>query len=156
MTFLEFKTWLESVQHLDADIRESLINEQPHTALVSDLPQKLDFLNGRLVDLGFENLGLPEPEPKAILLAFAGRGVIVPDTNWRLRNLGPLRSVVEPIDGQEQATLPDYWKEAVLVLGPDMTPMWIGKRVRPDQTAAFDLDFSLYDDAGSGWALRLS
>lgn len=143
-----FKTWLESVEHLDADILEGLINEQPHTAFVGELPPELVFLDGRFVDLGFENLGLPEPQRKVIFSAFAGYGVTVPGTNWRLRDVAPGRAVAEPVDGNEQAVLPAHWKQGVMVFGPDMNPTWVGHRTRPDQRAGFNLQG--YRDAGDG------
>ena len=55
-------------------------------------------------------------------------------------------AVVEPADGNEQETLPDWWKEAVLVTDDPFVPTWIGKRVRPDQTAGFNLQG--YRDVG--------
>jgi hypothetical protein len=84
------------------------------------------------------------------MLAFGGTGVVVPDTRWRLRFAylrGP-SSVVEPVDGMEQATLPEYWRQAVLVMGNADRATWIGKRVRPDQRAGFDLQG--YQDTGEG------
>jgi len=136
---MSFKTWLESVSHLDNVLLESLITEQPHTAFIGHVPDILSFLNGRMVDLGFENLGLPKYQRDKILNAFADKGVMVPGTPYKLRDIGPLRAAVEFVQGDEKVTLPDYWKAGVLVLGDDMTPTWIGHGVRPDQIKGFDL-----------------
>ena len=150
-----FKTWLECIEanHFDESITEMLINEMPHTRFTGGLPSDMAFLRGAHVDLGFENLGLPAEEHRKIMRAFGGTGVVVPRTSWRLRFAylhGP-DSVVEPVDGTEQAALPNYWRQAALVVGNDDRLTWIGKRVRPEQIG--NVDLRLYRDAGDGWEL---
>jgi hypothetical protein len=141
-----FKTWLDSVERLDVGYRQSLLCEAAaHTSFQVPLPSELSFLAGRFVDLGFENLGLGPQKYNDFLRAFSGTGVAVPNSTWRLRFAYPY-AVVEPADGSEQETLPDWWTEAVLVTDEHFIPTWVGKRVRPDQTAGFNLQG--YRDVG--------
>jgi hypothetical protein len=53
------RTWLERVEanRFDDWTRERMIKETPHTYFIGYLPVALAFLQGRFVDLGFENLG---------------------------------------------------------------------------------------------------
>lgn len=147
---LTLKTWLGRVEanRFDEWTKEQLINEMPHTYFPGYLPAVLVFLQGRFVDLGFENLGLSAEEHRKILSAFGGTGVCVPGTQVRMRFAYP-HAEVEPTDGSETAALPSWWKEGVLVINDQAAPTWVGKRVRPDQTAGFDLRG--YQDAGEGW-----
>ncbi len=146
---VKFKTWLESVERLEVDFRNPmLIEAAAHTSFQAPLPPELAFLSGRFVDLGFENLGLGPTKFNDFLRAFSGAGVAVPNTNWRLRFAYPY-AVVEAANGSEQETLPAWWKEAVLVTDDQFVPTWVGKRVRSDQTAGFDLRG--YRDAGDGF-----
>ena len=142
-------SWLDRVNAncFDAWTREHMISEMPHTFFLGFLPGALMFLQGRFVDLGFENLGLSAQETRAIMLAFGGTGVRIPDTTYRMRFVYP-HATIESADGSETATLPVWWKEAVLVADDQGIPTWVGKRVRPDQTAGFDL--TGYQDAGEG------
>jgi hypothetical protein len=142
-------TWLERLDasRFDDWTKEHMIKEMPHTYFLGALPLALAFLQGRFVDLGFENLGLSAPEYRAIVLAFGGTGVSIPGTQLRMRFAYP-HAVIEPVDGSETATLPACWKEAVLVVDDQGVPTWVGKKVRPDQTAGFDLQ--AYQDAGEG------
>ena len=143
---VRLRTWLESVERLETGFRRPLLVEAAaHTSFQPPLPSELSFLAGRFVDLGFENLGLGPQKFNDILRAFSGTGVAVARTNWRLRFAYPY-AVVEPADGSEQETLPDWWKEAVLVTDDQFVPTWVGKRVRPDQTAGFSLQG--YRDVG--------
>jgi hypothetical protein len=147
-TMIKFKTWLEYVERLEAGFRQSMLAEAAaHTSFQAPVPPELSFLAGRFVDLGFENLGLGPKKFNDLLRAFSGTGIAVPNTNWRLRFAYPF-AVVEPADGSELETLPDWWKEAVLVTDDQFLPTWVGKRVGPDQTAGFDLKG--YRDAGEG------
>lgn len=132
----KFRTWLEG-----------LINEQPHTTFVGQIPPELAFLHGRFVDLGFENLSLNVHELESLGKAFTESGVIVPGTRWRLREISG-KTVVEKIDGTEQATLPSHWKQGVLVTDVNFNPTWLGKRLRRDQIGAYDL--SNFRDVGDG------
>lgn len=127
--------WVESIAHFPAEIQESLLAEQPHTRVWGWVPPELSVLGGPsfLTDLGFENLGLSPVEFRALTRAFSGVGVRVPGTPWRLRNVRPFHTVVEPSDGSEEVELPSYWLDGVLVIGPDDKPVFSGSRVRPDQ-----------------------
>jgi hypothetical protein len=147
-TMVRFKTWLESVERLEPGFRQSMLAEAAaHTSFQAPLPPELSFLAGRFVDLGFENLGLGPQRFNDFLRAFSATGVAVPNTNWRLRFAYP-QAVVEPADGSEQETLPDWWREAVLVTDDQFVPTYVGKRVRADQTAGFNLQG--YRDVGEG------
>jgi hypothetical protein len=143
------RTWLERVEanRFDGWTREQMIKEAPHTYFIGLLPVALAFLQGRFVDLGFENLGLASPEYRALMLGFGGTGVCIPGTQLRMRFAYP-HAVIEAVDGSETATLPDCWKEGVLVTNDQGVPTWVGKKVRPDQTAGFDLQ--QYKDSGEG------
>lgn len=146
---LMLKTWLERVEanRFDEWTKERMVNEMPHTFFIGYLPLALAFLQGRFVDLGFENLGLSSQEHRQILLAFGGHGVCIPGTQLRMRFAYP-HAEIEPIDGSETATLPSWWKECVRLTNDQAVPTWVGKRVRPDQTSGFDLQD--YKDAGEG------
>lgn len=146
---LKSKTWLDRVQanRFDDWTNDHMVKEMPHTYFVGYLPLALAFLNGRFVDLGFENLGLSSQEQRQIMLAFGGTGVCIPGTQLRMRFVYP-HAEIEPIDGSESATLPSWWKEGVLVIDDQSVPTWVGKRVRADQTAGFSLQG--YKDAGEG------
>src|SRR5262245_11653730 len=137
---LEAATWLERVDanRFDAWTRERMISEMPHTFFLGLLPAALAFLQGRFVDLGFENLGLSPQNTRSIMQAFGGSGVCIPGTGVRMRFVYP-HAAIEPTDGSETATLPEHWKECVLVADDQGVPTWVGKKVRPDQTAGFDL-----------------
>jgi hypothetical protein len=143
---VRFRTWLDSVERLEVGFRKALLVEAAaHTSFQAPLPAELSFLAGRFVDMGFENLGLWTQKFNDILRAFSGTGVAEPKGNWRLRFAYPF-AVVEPADGNEQETLPDWWKKAVLVTDDQFVPPWVGKRVRSDQTAGFNLQG--YRDVG--------
>src|SRR5438128_7496360 len=107
-------TWLERVKanRFDEWTKERMVTEMPHTYFIGFLPLALAFLQGRFVDLGFENLGLSSQEHRTIMLAFGGTGVGIPDTQFRMRFVYP-HAEIEPIDGNESATLPASWKEGV-------------------------------------------
>jgi hypothetical protein len=147
-TLVKVKTWLESVEQLNAGFRRPmLIEAAAHTSFQPPLPAELSFLAGRFVGLGLENLGLGPKKVNDLLRAFSGAGVVVPNTGWRLRFAYPY-AVVERTDDSELETLPDWWKEAVLVTDDQFAPTWVGKRVRLDQTAGFNLQG--YRDVGEG------
>ena len=80
------KTWLERLEanRFDDWTKERMIEEMPHTYFLGLLPIALAFLQGRFVDLGFENLGLSAPEHRALVLGFGGSGVCIPGTQLRL------------------------------------------------------------------------
>jgi hypothetical protein len=146
---LKSKTWLERMEanRFDEWTKERMINEMPHTYFMGYLPLELSFLQGRFVDLGFENLGLSSQEQRKIMLAFGGMGVCIPGTQLRMRFAYP-HAEIEPIDGSETAILPSWWKECVLVTDGQAIPTWVGKRLRPNQTAGFNLQG--YKDVGEG------
>jgi hypothetical protein len=147
---VQLKTWLERVEanRFDDWTKEQMIKEMPHTYFLGYLPLALAFLQGRFVDLGFENLGLSSQEYRAIMLAFGGTGVCIPGSPLGMRFAYP-HAVIEPVDGSETATLPIWWKEGVLVTDDQGVPTWVGKKVRPDQTAGINLQ--KYKDSGEGF-----
>jgi hypothetical protein len=125
-------TWLERLEanRFDDWTKERMVSELPHTYFIGLLHVVLAFLQGRFVDLGFENLGLSSQEHRKIMLAFGGTSVGIPDTQFRMRFVYP-HAKIEPIDGSESATLPEWWKEGVLVVDDHSLPTCVGKRVRP-------------------------
>lgn len=129
--------YIDTVKHLPPAILESVIHEAPHTLITGDIPEPLKFLDGNFIDLGFENLGLPREEAAAIYKGFLGSGVGIPGTGYKLRYTKIGVTMIEPIDGDE-AMLPDHWAEAVLVLDSNGSPLYAGKRVRPDQLGIED------------------
>ena len=148
MKMVRFKTWLEAIEKLENGLQRPLLVEAAsHTSFQPPLPTELAFLAGRFVDLGFENLGFGVQKCNDFPRAFSGTGVAVPHTKWRLRFTYPY-AVAEPVDGSDQDTLPGWWKEAFLVTDDQFVPTWVGKRVRPDQTAGFNLQG--YRDVGEG------
>ena len=111
-------TWLAAIDAngFDGWTRATLITEAQRTRFPGDLPAGFEFLGGGFVDLGFDNLGLAPPELDAVRRAFVGIGVRVPGTNYRLRNVGPGRSVVEPKSGREAAALPEHWRRGITMI----------------------------------------
>lgn len=150
----EHKTWLEAIDSngFDAWTRELMVREAQRTHFVAPIPDDLAFLRGGLATLGFDNLDLPPQEQNELLLAFVGRGVRVPGTPYRLRNWG-LRSFVELADGGEDATLPEDWRQVLLMPTPNHEGfIWIGKRV--PRSLVSGVEFSRYEEVGDGWVLR--
>lgn len=145
----KFKTWLERMEsnQFNEWTQNIMLKEAPHTAFTGILPSELAFLNGRFVDMGFENLGFNQQQQNDLLRAFSGTGVVVPGTQYKLRFVYP-NAVIEVIDGSEKAVLQNWWKEAVLVANDQAVPTWIGNRVRPDQVAGYDL--TNYKNVGEG------
>ena len=131
-------TWLDAIDAngFDEWTRMTLIIEAQRTKFPGDLPAGFEFLGGGFVDLGFENLGLAAADLDAVRLAFVGVGVRVPGTSFRLRNVRPFRTLVEPADGGGAATLPGHWREGVLAFGRDGTHCWAGSLVPPDRLSA--------------------
>lgn len=95
-----------------------LVAEAQRTRFPGDLPAGFEFLRGGFVDLGFETLGLAAAELDAVRLALVGIGLRVPGTEYRLRNVRPFRSLVEPASGDESVELPDGWRQCVVVVVP--------------------------------------
>jgi hypothetical protein len=151
----ELKTCLEAIEADFQDkpwLKEMLIREAQKTGFRRPLPPGFEFLGEGFVCLGFENVGLPAEDERKLAVAFVAGGVAVPAAPYRLRNIRPLRSVVEPTDWTERATLPVHWKQGVLVMGWDNRYRWIGKRVALEQLR--EIDLRDYEDAGDGWRLR--
>lgn len=151
-TKVEYTTYLESIQDLPDHSREFLLRESPHTRIKEVPDQRLSFLVGDIVDLGFENLGLSQAEQNELLQHFAGEGLRIPGTPYRLRYHGLFNyTVVELAQGNEPE-LPPHWSQAVLVMNNQDVFTWIGKRVRPPQLGTV-VDFNKYRDVGDGWEL---
>lgn len=132
--------------------RRLVLTEAPHTSFSrKTLPPELAFLGGSMVDLGFEDLGLDETTFEQINLHFASVGVRVPGTNYKLRWQGGIRSTVEPLTAEDAdlPVLPEYWEEAVLVLGEGDNLLWVGKRVREKRLEGFTYDG--FVDFGPAW-----
>ena len=70
---------------------------------------------------------------------------------YRLRHTGFWRSLVEPARGTDQAILPEYWRQTVLVLDHG-TPTWIGIRVGAHRRTGWDLSRSRH--VGDGFISR--
>ena len=130
------RLYSESIAHLPKDVQEIILNEAPHTAF-SNVPDELDILRANLVDLNFESYDLPKHEREAIVLAFCGEGVAVPNTKYRLRNTRGLTSAIELATGSE-VVLPVWWKKKVIAANGDKLT-WIGKAVRKDQLEGWDI-----------------
>lgn len=141
--------YLQKIAHLDQVIQEQIIREAPHTTIQSHIPIELEFLEGQFVDLGFENMDLPEDQKQAIYRSFVGPGVAIPGTKWKLRYLRTGQTFVEPIGDEQILTLPDNWKQCVLVLDSTGGWAWIGKRVRPDQIG--EVDWDRYEEKQDGY-----
>lgn len=130
------KLYLESISHLDAETQEIIINEAPHTEFYGEVPDELKLLRPHFVDLNFENYTLSAEEKRKIGRAFCGEGVAIPNTKYKIRNVKGI-SVVELATGAEQV-LPIWWKRQVISSSSGVL-FWIGKDVRPDQLANWDL-----------------
>lgn len=137
-------------------LEEALLREMPHTRFDRDLPTEFSFLNsGEIADLGFENLGLEDEEQLGLIRAFGAKGVRVPGTDFVLRYSGKLlKSVIERAGDGDYLSLPEHWRQGVLVIGSDDVPTWIGRRVRAEHLPA-SLDMSAYEEQGDGWLLRV-
>ena len=118
---MTYATWLDAIDSngFDEWTRMTLVIEAQRTRFPGDLPAGFEFLGGGFLDLHFENLGLVAADLDAVRLAFVGVGVRVPGTDYRLRNVRSLRSLVEPASGDESAALPDGWRQCVVVLADD-------------------------------------
>jgi len=148
---MTFKTWLETLDSFDGELKDMLINEMQRTHFFGNVPQEFLFLKGVIVDLGFDNYGDPTLTRK-VLMAFGANGVTVPGTVYRLRLATSLQALVELGDGSETATLPLFWKQTVLVVDNNDRYSWIGQKVPPDQYPK--IDFTQYTQSPEGWILK--
>lgn len=146
-------TWLAAIdaRGFDGWTRATLVTEAQRTRFPGHPPEGFEFLAGGFVDLGFGHLELGADELVAVRLAFVGSGVVVPKTGHRLRNVRPGSSVVEPTAGGEEATLPENWRQGVLVIGDDAAFTWIGERVAGERVGG--VDRPCRRNAGDGWVL---
>lgn len=144
------KLYSNSIKHLSESIQEDIIREAPHTTIQSAIPPELSFLDGRFIDLGFENLSLFKDDKQALLHAFVGEGVRIPGTDWQLRYLKTGHTHIEPVGDREPLALPEQWRAAVLVMDDNGGWSWIGKRVRPDQVG--EVDLSQYQEHRDGYS----
>ncbi|HVA45626.1 MAG TPA: hypothetical protein VNH11_04500 [Pirellulales bacterium] len=157
MTDFLDRNYLSSLQQFPENTRQLLLrgssttavrikdpSKKPPSAPVSDdLPKELRFLGGHLCNLGFDKLGLPQGEIDRIYRAFAGEGVAVPGTLYKLRHsVMSMFTFVEPAKGGE-VTLPGSWRQTV------RSDKWLGKKV-----AAVDVDLSQYKEEPDGYILK--
>lgn len=157
MTDFLDRSYLSSLQQFPQDTRQLLLRgasttvvrvkdpcKKPPSAPVSeDLPKELRFLSGHMCNLGFDKLDLPQDQIEQIYRAFAGEGVAVPGTPYRLRHsVMSLFTFVEPAQGSELA-LPITWRQTV------RSDKWIGKKV-----GSADMDLSRYQVEADGYLLK--
>lgn len=115
----------------------------PYAPVSDDLPKELAFLGGHLCNLGFDQLDLPPDEIERIYQAFAGEGVAVPGTSYKLRHsVMSMFTFVEPAKGSEVA-LPANWRETA------RSDHWLGKKV-----ASKEEDLSRYKREEDGYLLK--
>lgn len=119
-------------------------SQKPPSAPVSnDLPRELAFLGGHLCKLGFDKLDLPQNEIDRIYRAFAGEGVAVPGTAYKLRHsVMSMFTFIEPAKGGEVA-LPVHWRQTV------RSDKWLGKKV-----GGTGMDLSRYQEEEDGYLLK--
>jgi len=145
-----FQTWLELNQGFDPETQYLRLREAQRTVFWDELPEEISFLSPPgCVDLGFDDLGLSSRQCRRLIYAFSHTGVLAPDRSYRLRHAHFLCSVVEPVDGSEQATLPQYWKQAVSAFDLDDKVSWLGKKALRGRMRGFDL--SEYRDIGEAF-----
>ena len=136
-----FRIWLEN-----------LLLEQPHRTFAGNFPSGLEFLKGYQVDLGFEDLKVGEKRAGELEQAFTTRGIAIPKMNCKLRAIDRHDAVIEPIrPGEQLDTLPDHWRQGVSVIvfvGDEPKLTWVGRMVRDDRKAGYNLEG--YRDTGEG------
>lgn len=134
--------YLESIAKYDLATQDFLLREAPH-ARVTETLSSFAFLRG-IVDFGFEDLGLPADELRALMRAYSGSGVAIPgeadDAPLRLRHCSnPDRTVIEPADGSELLSLPENWLGAVSVYDAERDRFtWVGHNVRSERVGHID------------------
>lgn len=141
--------WYTGLDAFPPETREWMLESSAEGLyLHGEIPDEVSFLKGNFVHLGLAHLGLEISERRMLEDAFASTGVIIPNTNYRLR-FTYMRSIIEPVDGTEKATLPSCWKEGVLVrVGDKFT--WIGKRV---PLTGFDVNLNDYVEKDGGYEI---
>ena len=103
----------ETIAHFDLLDRVMLTKGTDHGP-INSTPPELAILKG-YASLGFEYLGLGRHDHWPLLKAMAGTGVRIPNTPYRFRVALQAHISIELADGSEEATLPEYWIEAVTV-----------------------------------------
>jgi hypothetical protein len=163
------QTYLESLRGLDDDaFAWSLSFVQTCRLAWSLQPPGFEFLEGRVVSLGIDRIGLPAADVNTLLHAVAGRGARVPGTSMVLRVARPWCALFEPAIGNEPS-LPPHWSEGLEVHG-DPASLWIGNQAlrqpmcpalyphgEPDHNARNppdSRDLSTYEPFCWGWKLR--
>lgn len=144
----ERRTWLEVIEALDPAVHDKMLRETAKTIFRGPLPDEFAFLMPGFVDLGFQHLDLAPLEYAVLLRAFCSTGIAVPGTDRRMRFVYP-HTLVEFADGSEDATLPETWKQVVLVIDDRCEPKWVGKTLVRKHPEIYDL--AGYRDAGDGW-----
>ena len=132
------KLHCESVAHFSEQTQRMLLTENPRGFLEKPVPAELAFLQGDLLDLCFENMGLSDSEQWSLYKSLDKTGILIPNTKYRVRLTPSSMLAIELADGAETTTLPVDWKQAIYVLNATGEYVWIGKRVRKDQTGTFD------------------
>lgn len=114
-------TWLDAIDAngFNGEVRTMMIREAHRTRFPGDLPAGFAFLRGPFLHLGFDRLGLTAADLDAVLLAFIDTGVRVPGTNFRVRYVRPVLSVVELASGDEMSELSDRWRRCFAALATD-------------------------------------
>jgi hypothetical protein len=143
------KLYLESIDKQPKHIREELLREAPHTGFSGTVPPELERLQARMVDLGFEDMGLSEESQSNLRRAFCGSGLRVPNTPYKLRCIGGPESVIEKSENRE-ILLPEDWWTFVTTYDNDFHLIWIGDKVREDRRGKADLERD-YHKVSDGW-----
>lgn len=129
------KLYTESITHFSKKTQVLLLREDPRALVEKPVPTELSFLDGDLLDMCFENLGITAHEQWLLHKAIKGTGIRIPNTDYRLRLNVNDRLAVEPVDGTETAILPEHWKQAIYVANVDNTFTWVGSKVRTNQAS---------------------
>jgi hypothetical protein len=154
-------TLLGCLAHFPLATRVFMLKEDPRAHIVvrflydKSLPPEFNFLSGAMTDLGFENLSLDRHDLWKLHKALAGTGIAIPHSRYRVRLTPMSWLIIEPKDGSEAATLPENWKQAILVLGHNDEFTWVGRLVRQDQLPPyFNHVAPRYVEHSDGWKLQ--
>ena len=132
------RLYSESIAHFDKQIQEMLMMEHPHGKVEKGVPTSLSVFENNYVDWGFENLGISPTEMRNLYNAIIGTGIIIPNTDYKVRETPRATFSIEEIDGTETANMPENWKKAFYILTDKDEYVWIGRLVRQDQIGTFD------------------